>query len=162
MRTIEVLAAAVLLGGTAVAWGADWQAGAGPEWRKVLEAAKKEGSIAVAGPPQLASGITQGFLRDTGIQVEYLGAEARQTASRVSREVRAGKPTIDAFFTGTVELALAKEGFFEDEKARLMLPGVTDPKSWTGGELKWVDNTKRFMLQTHSYLGSVPFYNSNL
>jgi ABC-type Fe3+ transport system substrate-binding protein len=140
----------------------DWQAGAGPEWQKILAAARKEGRIAIAGPPQLAAAFTQGFPRDTGIQVEYLGAEARQTASRVAREVRAGKSTIDAMLTGTVELPLVKEGFFEDQKARLMLPGVTDPKNWTGGELKWVDNTRRFMLQTHSYISSMPFYNSNL
>src|SRR4051812_1932251 len=143
-------------------FGADWQAGAGPEWQKVLAAAKKEGRIAVSGPPQLATAFTQAFARDTGIPVDYLGGEARATASRVVREVRAGNVTIDAFLTGTAELPQVKEGFFDDEKSRLLLPGVTDTKNWSGGELKWVDNTKRFMLQTHSYVSSMPFYNTNL
>jgi ABC-type Fe3+ transport system substrate-binding protein len=165
MKTIKACVAAVSLGlllfGAATVWGADWQAGAGADWQKILAAAKREGRIAVAGPPQLAAPMTEGFLRDTGIQVEFLGGEARTTASRVAREVRAGNVTIDAFFTGAVELPLVKEGFFEDERSRLLLPGVTDPRNWAGGELKWIDNTKRFMLQTHSYLGAVPFYNTN-
>ncbi len=143
-------------------FAADWQAGADPEWQKVLAAARKEGRIAISGPPQLAAPFTQGFLRDTGIEVDYLGGEARATASRVVREVRAGNVTIDAFLTGTAELPQVKEGFFEDEKSRLMLRGVTDPANWAGGELKWIDNAKRFMLQTHSYVSSMPFYNTNL
>ncbi|MFM9972847.1 MAG: ABC transporter substrate-binding protein [Burkholderiales bacterium] len=146
----------------ATAQAQDWQAGASAEWQKTLAAAKKEARIAVAGPPHIATQISQGFLRDTGIQVEYLGGESRSTASRVTREVRANNVTLDFFFTGTAELMLAKEGFFEDLAAKLMLPGAKEAKNWKGGELKWIDNTKRFMLQTHAYVSAVPFYNSNL
>jgi ABC-type Fe3+ transport system substrate-binding protein len=54
-----------------------------------------------------------------------------------------------------------KEGLFDDEKSRLMLPNVTDPKNWSGGALKWVDNTKQYMLQTHASVSAVPIYDSN-
>jgi hypothetical protein len=114
MKTIKACVAAVLLCSAANVLAADWQAGAPPEWQKVLAAAKKEGRIALAGPPQIATAISEAFKRDTGMEVENLGGEARNTASRVAREVRAGTVTIDAFFTGTVELPLVKEGFFED------------------------------------------------
>ena len=148
-------------GALEAARAADWQAGAGPEWQTVLAAAKKEGTVAVGGPPQLAA-MSEGFKRDTGIQLDYLGAETRTTSSRLTRELRANNITIDATLTGMVELPLVKEGFFEDERARLLLPGVTDPKNWTDGKLKFADDTQKFMLQTHAYRSGVPFYNSNI
>jgi ABC-type Fe3+ transport system substrate-binding protein len=140
---------------------ADWQTGAGAEWQQILVAAKKEGRVAVSGPPQLAEPFAQGFLHDTGIEVEYLGGEARTTASRVVRELRAGNVTIDVFFTGSAELPQVKEGLFENEKSRLMLPGVTNSKNWSGGALKWVDNTQQYMLQTHASVSTVPIYDGN-
>ena len=140
---------------------ADWQDGAGAEWQTILAAAKKEGRVVVAGPGELAGPLSEGFKRDTGIEVEFLGGETRDRSSRISREVRAGRVTVDFVFTGSVELPLVKEGYFEDEKAKLMLPGTTDPKSWARGEPKWVDNTKRYMLQTQEFVSSVPIYDGN-
>jgi ABC-type Fe3+ transport system substrate-binding protein len=139
----------------------DWQAGAGPEWQQLLAAAKQEGRVVVAGPPQLAEPFAEGFLRDTGIQLEFFGGEARTTASRVVRELRAGNVTIDVFLTGNAELPQVKDGLFEDVRSRLILPGVTDLRNWKDGTLKWVDNDQRFMLQTHEYLGAIPFYDTN-
>jgi ABC-type Fe3+ transport system substrate-binding protein len=161
-RTITRIAAGLAVAtATSIAYAADWQAGAGADWHTVLAAAKKEGRIAVAGPPEIAGPMTEGFKRDTGIEVEFLGGETRERSSRVGREVRTGRVTIDFLFSGSVELPLVKEGYFEDEKARLMLPGVTDMKNWANGELKWVDNTKRFMLQTQAFVSSVPIYDGN-
>jgi ABC-type Fe3+ transport system substrate-binding protein len=161
-RIVHAVASMIL----AVACGpaaaqADWQAGAGADWQNILAAAKKEGQVAVAGPPELAGPVMEGFKRDTGIEVEFLGGETRERSSRVGREVRAGRVSIDFLFTGSVELPLVKEGYFEDEKARLMLPGVTEMKNWANGELKWIDNTKRYMLQTQAFVSSVPIYDGN-
>lgn len=158
---------AILLGGiiaaahvqTAVA--EDWQAGAGPEWQRTLDGAKKEGRVAVVGPPELAVPIAEGFLKDTGVELDYLGGVAAVNAARVSREVRAGNVTVDAMFTGTAELPLVKQGFFEDESAKLLLPGASDPKNWSGGALKWVDNDKKYMLQTQASVTSTPFYDAD-
>jgi iron(III) transport system substrate-binding protein len=138
---------------------ADWQAGAGADWQKVMAAAKKEGSVAVIGPPQVASALTKAFQRDTGIDLKYLAGPPRATASRVSREVRARNITVDAVLTGMAELPLVKEGYFEAIRPKLMLPGVTDPKNWKDGKLKFDDDANKFMLQTHQYRSSVPFYN---
>jgi iron(III) transport system substrate-binding protein len=151
------LAVVLLVSGNARA--ADWQTGGGEAWQKVMTAAKKEGAVVVTGPPQLTKELVAGFERDTGIKLDYVAGEARVTASRVVRELRANNVTIDISLTGTAELPVAKEGFFEDEKARLLLPGVTDSKNWANGELKWVDNDKKFMLQTHAYRSSIPYYN---
>jgi len=161
-RKAALVVAALIMYGAPSAEAADWQAGAGPDWRKALAAAKAEGTVVVTGPPQLATALTEGFQRDTGIRVEYLGGEARTTASRVVRELRANNVTIDISLTGNAELPLAKEGFFEDDKARLLLPGVTDLKNWADGRLKFIDDTGMYMLQTHSYVSSKPYYNSNM
>jgi ABC-type Fe3+ transport system substrate-binding protein len=158
---LSILAAiAVTCSGVAAA-AQDWQAGAGPEWQRTLADAKKEGHVAVVGPAELAVPVTEAFLRDTGIQVDYLGGVASVNGSRVSREARAGNVTIDIMFTGTAELPLAKQGLLEDEKARLILPDATDPKYWRDGVLKWVDNDKKYMLQTQASVTSTPFYDTN-
>jgi ABC-type Fe3+ transport system substrate-binding protein len=145
------------------AWGqqSDWQAGAPPEWAKILADARKEGHVSVVGPSELAVPLAEGFLKDTGIQVDYLVGVAAANGSRVAREVRAGNVTIDFVYTGTVELPLVKEGFFEDEKAKLLLPGTADPKNWADGKLKWIDNTQRYMLQTQESVQSTVFYDAN-
>jgi len=140
----------------------DWQAGAPPEWQKILADAKKEGHVAVVGPSELAVPMAEGFLKDTGIQVDFLGGVAAVNQSRVAREVRAGNVTVDFMFTGTAELPLVKEGFFEDEKARLLLPGTADPKNWKDNKLTWVDNTQKYMLRTQATVQSIPFFDSEI
>ncbi|HXR87433.1 MAG TPA: extracellular solute-binding protein [Stellaceae bacterium] len=137
----------------------DWQAGAPPEWAKIIADAKKEGHVAVVGPSELAVPIAEGFLKDTGIQVDFLGGVAAVNQSRVAREVRSGNVTVDFMFTGTAELPLIKEGLFEDEKARLLLPGTADPKNWKDGKITWVDNTQKYMLRTQATVQSIPFFN---
>jgi iron(III) transport system substrate-binding protein len=146
---------------TAWAQEVDWQAGAPPEWQKILAAAQKEGHVAVVGPSELAVPISEAFKKDTGIEVDFLGGVASVNASRVAREARAGNVTVDFMYTGTAELPLVKEGFFEDEKAKLLLPGTADPKYWADGKLAWVDNTQKYMLRTQATVQSVPFYDAN-
>jgi ABC-type Fe3+ transport system substrate-binding protein len=149
----------------AMAWGsaafaeADWQAGAPAEWAKIFADAKKEGHVAVVGPSELAVPVAEAFLKDTGIQVDYLGGVAAVNQSRVAREVRSGNVTVDFMFTGTAELPLVKEGFFEDENAKLLLPGTADPKNWKDNKITWVDNTQKYMLRTQATVQSIPFYN---
>jgi ABC-type Fe3+ transport system substrate-binding protein len=139
----------------------DWQAGAPPEWQKILDAARQEGHVAVVGPSELAVPIAEAFKKDTGIQVDFLGGVASVNASRVAREARAGNVTVDFMYTGTAELPLVKEGYFEDEKERLLLPGTADPKNWKDNKLTWVDNTQKYMLRTQATVQSIPFYDAN-
>jgi ABC-type Fe3+ transport system substrate-binding protein len=160
-RVLGVLAAiAAMLGGFSAS-AQDWQAGAGPDWQRLLADAKKEGRITITGPAELAIPITEGFLRDTGIEVEYLGAVASMAENRVSREARAKNVTIDFIFTGSGLLPLVKQDLVEDEKSRLILPGATDPANWTDGHLKWVDNDQKYLLQTQAFVSSTPFYDEN-
>jgi ABC-type Fe3+ transport system substrate-binding protein len=160
-RIVGFLAAvAATLGGFSAS-AQDWQAGAGPDWQRVNAAAKEEGRVSVAGPAELGVPIAEGFLRDTGITVEYLGGVASTSEGRMAREARSEHVTIDFMFTGTGLLALLKEDLIEDEASRLMLPGARDPKNWADGHLKWVDNDQKYLLQTQAFVSSTPFYDSN-
>jgi ABC-type Fe3+ transport system substrate-binding protein len=144
---------------TAPAIAQDWQAGAGEDWKQLLAAAKAEGKVVIAGSPDLAKPMSQGFLRDTGITVEFLGGAARDLSSRVAREARSGNVTLDLMLGGGSDLDLVKGGFAVPIKPQLILPGVTDPKNWIDGKLKWVDTAQMYMFQGAEYVNAQPFFN---
>src|SRR5688500_18999916 len=71
--------------------------GPAAEWERIKEAAKREGSVVVAGPgeAQLRQAVTDGFQKAHGITVEYIGLSSGEMQTRVDREQRAGQPSID-------------------------------------------------------------------
>jgi len=141
---------------------ADWQDGAGEGWRKVLEAGRKEGKVVVAGRPELGRPMTEGFKRDTGIILDFLGGESRDISSRLDREVRSGNVTLDFVLGGAGDIALANQGKLIPLKPQLMLPGVTEGKNWIDGKLKWVDKAETYMLIGGEYIHSWPVFNTSL
>jgi ABC-type Fe3+ transport system substrate-binding protein len=142
---------------------ADWQAGAGPEWANVLAAAKREGKVVVIGHPPLARAFSEEFKRDTGIELEFLGSNPREISARVEREVRAGNVTVDIVLGGGSELlTLYPEGRLLAIKPQMMLPGVTDPKNWINGGIKWMDKEGAYFFQGSSIVHGWPVYNSDL
>ena len=154
------VAIAGVLALSAAAHAADWQDGGGEAWAKVLAAAKAEGTLAVAGSPDMAKPMTDGFLRDTGIRLSYLGGNQRDISSRAARELRAQAVTIDIMLGGASDLPLISEGLGTPLKDQLMLPGVTEGKNWADGGLRWVDKGKAYMLQSAEYVNGQPFINT--
>ena len=155
--------AAVLCGLMVLAGGAaaqDWQAGAGDDWRQTLAAAKAEGTVVVAGSPDLSTPISEGFQRDTGIKVRFLGGNPRDLTGRIEREVRSNNLTVDILLGGASDLTLVKEGFAVPIKPQFILPGVTDPKNWADGAIKWVDTAEMYMFQGAEYVNAQPFFNT--
>ena len=140
----------------------DWQAGAGPDWAQTLEAARREGQLVVTGSPDMGKPMTEGFQRDTGLKVLFVGGAQRDISSRVEREVRAKNLTIDIVIGGASDLNLVKEGYGEPIKPQLMLPDVLDPKKWQDGALRWVDTTQSMMFQGAEYVYGQPFLNMKL
>ena len=146
----------VLAGGAAAA---DWQAGAGDDWKQALAAAKAEGTVVIAGSPDLATPMSVGFERDTGIEVRFLGGNPRDLTGRIEREVRSNNLTVDILLGGASDLTLVKEGFAVPLKPQFILPGVTDPKNWADGAMKWVDTAQMYMFQGAEYVNAQPFFN---
>ena len=141
--------------------GEDWQAGGGEKWAEVLAAAQREGHVVVMGRPDLAKPYAEGFQRDTGITLDYLGGEGREQVSRLARELRAGAVTIDLLFGGATTLAMAHQGQLADLPTQLLLPGVTEGRNWVDGHLKWMDKTQRYMVIASEYIHGWPVLNSD-
>ena len=157
MRALGVLAVLTMSVGAQAA--DDWQSGAGENWKKLLEAARAEGKVVVAGDPDLAKPLSDGFKRDTGINVEFLVGSPRDIGARVTRELRAKTVTIDVMTGGPANIPLHKEKLMKNVRDQLILPTVTEPKYWTGGFIKWIDNDKAYMVMGAEYVHADPYYN---
>ena len=108
-------------------------------WNKIVAEAKKEGSVVVNGPSirELSQGLTDGFKKAYGINVEYLGL-GFEVITRMEREALAGKPSIDMYMGGTrTDLILMDKNLVETIDDKLLLPEVKEPNNWRGGKLKW-------------------------
>ena len=137
------------------------------EWDKTLEAAKKEGKIAVAIPPanELRKEMETVLKQKFGLEAELVSAAGPRNASRIAAERNAGVSYFDALIVGTgTAVGLAHDGMLEPIESFLILPEVKDPKEWWGGHI-WEDNlsTRRYL---YSFLADVSthsiWYNTSL
>ena len=138
----------------------DWQAGAGDDWKQILAAARKEAKVVLVGPPTIGQPMSEGFKRDTGIDVEFLGVVGAPLFQRMSREYKAGNVTLDVVFSGAVTMPLQE--YMEPVRPKLILPGVTDPKNWIDGKLKFADNADKFIFYPAEAVFGWPLINSDL
>ena len=136
------------------------------EWKKIIEAAKKEGKVVVGGPPTavLRKQFKETFESRFGIELELLSAQGAQNAQRAISEFKAGVKYFDALHGGSGTLEPLK---YENMLAPLMefviLAEVKDPKQWWGGHM-WEDNVKtnRFIYSYSADFSVPPFHNTSL
>ena len=125
----------------------DWQAGAPPEWHRIMAKAREEGTLTVGGFPALARTLPAAFKRDTGIELNWFGGRPSEVSSRFAAEARAGNMSIDASLGGGRELGEMKTGgFLNPVKPQLILPGVA-PENYRDGKQKFMDNEGQYLLQ---------------
>ena len=128
---------------TAPVVGGAWQR----EWDQVLEAAKREGKVAVAGPAgaDVREALTEPFQKKYGIQVEFLAQRGGEFGTRVREERGAGQYLWDVYMGGTTT---AITDFREELKGleplepMLILPDIKDSKNWLAGALPWSDKDR--------------------
>jgi ABC-type Fe3+ transport system substrate-binding protein len=149
-RRTLVAAALALAAAPAVALDADWQAGPSEAWKKILNAARDEGTLVLGGPAPAADALSKGFTRDTGIAIQWLGGQAFEHAARVQTELRAGEVTVDVLVGGMAELAYVDQLKPLDDQ--LLLPTVTDAKYWRDGRIKYTDDARRRIIQGTEYV----------
>ena len=111
----------------------NWEA----DWKQTLEAAKKEGKVHIYG---VASGktreaLTKAFSQKYGIELEFVTARAEEIAAKLSSERRANIYLADLYMGGSTmsTTSYKPQGYLEPIKPLLVLPEVTDPKLWYGG-----------------------------
>jgi iron(III) transport system substrate-binding protein len=136
------------------------------EWKRVIEAAKKEGKIVAGGPPTavLRKQFKETFENRFGIELELQSAQGAQNAQRAMSEFKAGVKYFDVLHggSGTIE-PLKYENMLAPFMDFVILPDVKDPKQWWGGHM-WEDNVKtnRFIYSFTADFSAPPFYNTTL
>jgi len=160
--TNRLVAAVLLVGSTAAATAADWDAGAGDNWKTVLAAAKAEGGLVAGACPELADVVGREFKADTGLDITFLPGSSADIGTRLHTEAAAGRISMDVHLGGPSDLDLAKGGKFLALPPLLMLPNVTDTTKWAGGKLTWVDSADQYMVLTAAYLSSRPVINREI
>jgi ABC-type Fe3+ transport system substrate-binding protein len=159
--TWGALVAAILLFGAAA-----HPAYAQEEWKKIVEAAKKEGKIVAGGPPTavLRKQYKETFEQRLGIELELISAPGPQNAGKAAAEFKAGVRYFDVLHGGSGTLEpLKNENMLAPFGDYMILPEVRDPSQWWGGHL-WEDNVKsnRFIYSFSADFSVPPFVNTEL
>lgn len=129
------------------------------EWQKVLAAAKKEGQVTLAGPPQGAErSVIMKFQKAyPDIRLGYTGAISGPFMSRVQTERNGGVYTWDVFIGGAgTAISYSHKGFFQPVRPNLILPEVIDDSKWLGGfEAGFQDKAKKYMYSFTMYVSNL-------
>jgi iron(III) transport system substrate-binding protein len=146
MNKALLLAATLLLPLAALA-----QSGTDKAWNDTLAAARKEGKVVVAGPPdaQVRQLLPAAFEARYGIRMEYISARGTDTANKLRRERSAGIYAVDAALAGsnTMFAVLFREKMLAPLKPELILPEVTDGANWQRGSLWFMDPEQQYILR---------------
>ena len=149
----------VLLTGRAQA-AAAWQ----EEWERVLQAAKKEGTLAMVGPPgaDRRDALTETFQKKYGISVEYHADPGAGISPRLNAERKAERYLWDVVLTGTTTglEALIPARVLDPLEPSLILPEVKDLRLWRGGTLEFLDPARQLLVMTPFQRG-ILFINTN-
>jgi len=150
----------LLLTAVPVCARADWR----DDWNETLNAAKKEGKVAVITDVTSAirDALTIPFQEKYGITVDLFGALGREVPPRIAAERKAGRYLWDVFVHGTTTglESMIPMGAFDPLEPALMVPDVKDPKSWRGG-MEFLDPNKLLLTMTPFQRGTI-FFNPKL
>ena len=134
------------------------------EWKKVEEAAKREGKLVMYGPPgaewrkPLADLFQQEYPE---IIVEYSAGAGRNLWPRVRQERELGKKLWDLRIGGLDPPSFdAKRDGFLAPISPLLLPETADSSKWIGGaDHLWIDKEKKYLLGFNIYMTPSAFVN---
>lgn len=116
------------------------------EWERVLQAAKREGKVAVVSSvgSDIRNVLTEPFQKKYGISVEFLGLSGSAMAARLRRERDAGQYLLDVVVHGTTTAltTLKPMQALDPIEPALILPEVKEPKNWLDGKLWFTDKTR--------------------
>jgi iron(III) transport system substrate-binding protein len=134
----------------------------------LVEAARKEGRLVVAGPPVQAHRETIMKFEEAypGIKVEYLGAPPQVQEPRIASERAAGKYLVDVHVSGASVLHFEQyvpANWYEDLRGALVDPDVLGDKNWVAGfDAGFVDKDKRYIYAFTAELAGGLFVNKDM
>ena len=160
---IGAVVMACLLAGTAggpAAAADDWKA----EWERVKAAARKEGKLVIAIPPNptLRQKIEKIMAEKFGIQVELVLARGSLAAPRIAEEFKAGVHYFDVAILSAQQVmtTLRPLGAIQPLANLWILPEVKDPKQWWGGHI-YSDKGQKFAYSPSAYMLDNVWYNGS-
>jgi len=161
MRTIVTLLVLLSWGAPAMA-----QSKAGEkEWNALIEAAKKEGKVVVAGSPDpvMRNDIMPKFKERYGIAIELLAGRSSEITARVKTERASGIYSVDVYLAGpdTTAVALYGEKIIDPLRPLLIMPEVADGAKWKLGKIWFADPEERYAVRAFSSVATFLFINTD-
>jgi ABC-type Fe3+ transport system substrate-binding protein len=147
---------------------ADLGSSAAPsEWERVVAAAKREGTVAIYGPPgaDARDGLVEGFQRKyPEITVEYTGATGSQLVPKLLNERAAGQFRADLYVGGTTTTIsdLTPAGALDPIQPLLIGPEAQNTSVWMGGKFDFADNAGTHVLVFTTNVKAPIAYNPQL
>jgi iron(III) transport system substrate-binding protein len=141
------------------------QVGSAPAgWDQLVAAAQKEGKVVVSGPPDpdTRSQLPAAFKQRFNIDVEYLGGNSGQLATRMQTERAANQYTVDVSLAGpdTMWDQFLGNNWVDPIEPVLMLPEVIDPKVWPTGRPWFRDPAGNTILQLSNTISPFAYVNT--
>ncbi len=139
--------------------------GSEKEWAGVVEAAKKEGKVVVAGSPDpvMRNEVIPKFTARFGIPIEFVAGRSSQIVSRVETERASGIYSIDVYLAGpdTTANSLFGHKLIDPLKPLLVMPEVADGSKWKGGKIWFADPQEQFVVRAFSSVATLLFINTD-
>lgn len=137
-----------------------WQA----EWERVKAAARKEGKIVAAIPPNstLRRKLEEVMQKKFGIELELVLARGSKASRRIADEYKAGVHYFDVAILSATQVThrLRPIGAVQPLAPFLILPEVTDESKWWGGHI-YQDKGKELVYSPLAYMLDNVWYNAS-
>jgi iron(III) transport system substrate-binding protein len=136
--------------------------------RSLVDAAKKEGRLVVAGPPVQAHRETIMRFEKAypGIKIEYMGSPPQVQEPRIGAERAAGKYLVDAHVSGVSISHFTRyipDGWYADLREAIVDPDVRKEQNWIGGfDSGFMDTGKKYAYAFTAELAGGLFINKDL
>ena len=135
------------------------------EWAAVMDAAKKEGKVVVAGSPDpvMRNDVIPKFTARFGIPVEFIAGRSSQIVSRVATERASGIYSIDVYLAGpdTSANELYNDKLIDPLKPLIVMPEVADGSKWKTGKVWFADPQEQFIVRAFSGVATWLFINTD-
>jgi iron(III) transport system substrate-binding protein len=139
--------------------------GSDKEWNALIEAAKKDGKVVVAGSPDpvMRNEIIPKFKERYGIGIEFLAGRSSEITARVKTERGSGIYSVDVYLAGpdTTATTLYADKMIDPLRPLLVMPEVVDGTKWKQGKVWFADPEERFAARPFSSVATMLFINTD-
>ena len=135
------------------------------EWNTIIEGAKKEGKLVVAGSPDpvMRNEIIPKFKERYGIPIEFIAGRSSEISARIKTERGSGIYSVDVYLSGpdTTATTLYGEKMIDPVKPLLIMPEVAEAMKWKLGKIWFADPEERFAVRAFSSVATLLFINTD-